>query len=360
MAPTTRASSNTPTPVTTPTKNTNADAEDAGTPKSTPRKTPHCHTCGQPMRGHTRKGGCPTSSESPIAAKRAENGIEDSFQSLEIAEPAQEVSDDEDVAPVTPRKSTRKSPGRRSLEPRPVAEGFQFPFEKTKDAISERRRSERAAKESISHAESLDSVDSELASTRRLLNGRESPGLKNVHWHDGFVGSNGSFGTKQKVKAEPKERTAIMPCSLDPPSPWSSFASSGSQSRIVPVKVDDTALGQANTLGRTTSADARAMFLDDLQEKSTVRAQTSMVSDADLAQFQNQVPKGLFMKTFPAAKSPGQNVVIVGGNEGEVESLYQSLKKDEGAGRRRSSGFGVAAGGAVVGAAAAFVGLAYS
>ncbi|KAK1224506.1 hypothetical protein PQX77_012585 [Marasmius sp. AFHP31] len=365
MAPTTRTLSNTSTPTKTPTKPSKAATEDGGTPKVTPRKIPHCHTCGQPMRGHTRKGGCPTSSDSPTnAEKRVDNSMLDSFQSLDIAEHAEE-----DDAPTTPRKAGRKSAGRRSLTPRELQDGGEP--EDTKAVIRERRKSERAARQTVSHAESLASLDSYSAElVANLLQAEDSsdnelPGgtQKTVHWDEGIPASNSSNGTERKVK---KERIP-MPCSFNPPSPYSSFAesSAGSRSSIGSARLgngatsSDVGRGETKPLDRTMSMEARALYLDKLEGKAT--AQFFMVSDAEVADVQDQVPKGLFIRTLPAgAGNPGQNIIVVGRNEGDVEKLYQSLKKDGEPTRRRSSGFGMAASGAVVGAVATFAGLAYT
>ncbi|KAJ8087045.1 hypothetical protein PM082_005870 [Marasmius tenuissimus] len=364
MAPTTRTLSNTSTPTKTPTKASKAATEDGGTPKVTPRKTPHCHTCGQPMRGHTRKGGCPTNSDSPSnAEKRVDSSMLDSFQSLDIAEHA------EDETPTTPRKAGRKSAGRRSLTPRKVQDEGEP--EDTKAVIRERRKSERAARQTVSHAESLASLDSYSAElVANLLQAEDSSDnelpegtQKTVHWDEGIAASNSSNGTERKVK---KERIA-MPCSFNPPSPFSSFAESSASSRgsIGSARPSngnasaDVVRGEKKPLDRTMSMEARALYLDKLEGKAT--AQFFMVPDAEVADFQDQVPKGLFIRTLPAgAENPGHNIIVIGRNEGDVEKLYQSLKKDGEPTRRRSSGFGMAASGAVVGAVATFAGLAYT
>ncbi|KAG7097406.1 hypothetical protein E1B28_004756 [Marasmius oreades] len=357
MSPTTtRSNQNTPTKSAlraTP----KATVVEESSPKVTPRKAPHCHKCQKPMRGHP-KGAC-SSRDSPTAEH-----IINSINSLDITKGPQDA-EDEDVVPVTHKKT--RSTGRRSLTPRTLPAEEDTEPEDTKAVIRERRRSERAAKQAIPRAESLGSLDSNSVELLKHLLPEEEPEKekKVVHWKDEATSSHGSTSTNGRVKME----RAIMPCSLDPPSPWSSFSS------VVASQDDHDVASSASSEGlldshsraagkppkplqRSMSMEERHQFLKRLEGLSS--AQAYMIPEADSDDL--QAPKGLFTKSLPAGVAhPGQNILIVGKDEKDTQDLYERLKEEQATSgsRRRSGGLTMAAGGVVVGAVATFAGLAY-
>ncbi|KAF9266246.1 hypothetical protein L218DRAFT_1075222 [Marasmius fiardii PR-910] len=362
MARTTRTSSNQNTPTKSPQRVSQVTPVAESSPKVTPRKAPHCQKCQKPMRGHP-KGVCITSSsarDSPIA-----EGIIDSINLLDLSKGPQ---DDEDV-PVTPNKP-RKSRGRRSLTPRTLPADEDTKPEDMKAVIRERRRSERAAKQAISRAETLSSLDSDSVELLKHLvpedESEEEKVKKVVHWKDELTSSHGSASTNGRVKLE----RVIMPCSLYPPSPSSSVstvaasldtASEDGQS-VVSTASSQSALdsrphANGRPLERTMSMEERHQFLKRLEGLSS--AQAYLISEEDSGDL--QAPKGLFTKTLSAGVAhPGQNILIVGKDEKDIQNLYERLQEEQAtpAPRRRSGGLTMAAGGVVVGAVAAFAGLA--
>ncbi|KAK7049763.1 hypothetical protein VNI00_005794 [Paramarasmius palmivorus] len=390
MAPTTRAGSKPNTRENTPVKASKLVAgEETPSPS---RKAPRCSKCQRPRAGHPRSG-CPFVDDETNEDTTPVSNVTETLKSMVISRSditgttnrtETDTSDDSDIIPAN-RSKARRSTGRRSLTARPAPEE-DFEIEDTKAVIRERRRSERAARTSLSKPDDLASLDSASAEVvKNLLIPNlgdtddetvegQKPG-KTVHWDRSLgeeqISSNGKTTKEKKLRIP-------MPCSFHDPSPYSSTASLRLEDASTAIddksavavsvssqgsttSVDSDSTPKARALSRTMSMEERQSFLDQLNRLVTV--QQYQLSNADAKDI--RPPKGLYTRLIPADEAhPEENILIVGQDETEVEKVYQTRKNEREANlrkdRRGSGGFRAVAGGALVGAVATFTGLAYA
>uniref|UniRef100_A0A0W0FTU2 Uncharacterized protein n=1 Tax=Moniliophthora roreri TaxID=221103 RepID=A0A0W0FTU2_MONRR len=397
MAPTTRPNSklNTPVKNSTPAKDSSStEGERTPTPS---RKVPRCSKCQRPRAGHPRSG-CPFTDNNTTDDDTATpvTNVTETLRSMIIsksdvlgASDDQETDADELDIVLAARPKARRSTSRRSLTGRP-APAEDFEIEDTKAVIRERRRSERAARKSPPKPvdlASLDSTSAELVS-KLLIPRAEGTGEeaekeaegqqkleKSVHWED-RAGNDGEGSSNGKRKD--KKPRISMPCSFHDPSPYSSTASLQTEGATAPI--DDkaaviasissqgsvTSVGSdltptAKPLSCTMSMEERHSFLEKLRQLSNV--QVYVLNSADVNDI--RPPKGLYTRLIPADDAhPEENILIVGKDEKETEKRYQMMKNEREASLRKdkrgSGGLKAATGGALVGAVAAFAGLAYT
>ncbi|KAJ3970731.1 hypothetical protein EV361DRAFT_914610 [Lentinula raphanica] len=360
MAPSTRSQSANNTPV----KGHGTVASELDAIATPTRKVPHCTKCKRPRAGHPRSG-CnfaPVTEEVATDTDKIRASLTDALGSMTI-------SHDADPLPNTPAR--RKS--RRSLGPAPPKVPDEF--EDTKQAIRERRKSEKAAV--LGPTPTLQSLtDSDLEAL--LLPGDKDVSddgkadgdevgeeeRKIVHWKDRIemLSAGGTITTR-----------AIMPGTLI--TPWSSIASipedikeeivdvesqestASSSTETISVEIVSPSSSSPRPLARTMSMEERAGFMAHLEELSNAKAY--VVNPDDVAALLSQTPKGLYTRHM-VDEAAGRDVLVVGRDEVEVNRLCVTLHAERAKYAKRGINFKAAAGGAVVGAVATFTGLAFS
>ncbi|KAG6844529.1 hypothetical protein H0H87_006185 [Tephrocybe sp. NHM501043] len=322
MAPTLRSSApNTP------------DSKSAGGkgPLSvTPRKAPVCTKCKRPRAGHPRSG-CPFTDPattnvdhtSPFAVSG--KALIDALSSMQLQSP---THDQDDSA-----------------------------------IIRQRRRSSHA----LAPTESLVSLDTESQEIverllrpgmfDKLIDYDETPEItgKVVQWQESLTPTRSK---RSRIK---------MPGSMASPSPYSSQESIkleepallASPSDAEPVHLDSsTPLITRSTRppARSMSTEQRETFLKSLSESSG--ATVCLVSREDIHKQHAEAIKIGFHARIALGKDDRdtQGLLVMGRDEAAVKRLYEQVLVE----RKKSSGFRVAAGGAVVGAVGAFAGLAFA
>ncbi|KAG6866129.1 hypothetical protein C0991_008437 [Blastosporella zonata] len=324
MAPTLRSSaSNTP----------NGKSTGGQDPSSvTPRKAPVCSKCKRPRAGHPRSG-CPytispTKSTKQAVPDAAGNTLVDALGSMQLQSPTR----DDD----------------------------------TKATIRQRRRSSQAAALAMAH--SVNSIDTEFQEIiDRLvepgmfdnsIDGHETPTVaaKVVQWRDTMT------------PARPKR--VKMPGSMSSPSPYSSQESIKLEESAPRAYLDEiinedcasrspqdsAAIPAPRPLVRSMSTEQRETFLSSLNSSST--ATVYLVPRDDIHHIHAEAVKMGFYARIVLGKDPKdpQGLLIMGQDEEAVKRLHSQVELE----RKKSSRFSAAAGGAVVGAVGAFVGLAFA
>lgn len=160
-----------------------------------------------------------------------------------------------------------------------------------------------------------------------------------------------------------------MPCTLRTPTPslvstepLSSHPTRDSVDMNKTVFLDPDSERKPNPLARTMSADERSLFLDNLTQSSgAAPAMLFSVPLIDLKAVQYDAEKlGFSVRVLPNGSSREHRWVILAKEGDAAEFLEQRLTEEEEKGRKVKGNFGVAAGGALVGAVATFTGLAFS
>lgn len=160
-----------------------------------------------------------------------------------------------------------------------------------------------------------------------------------------------------------------MPCTLRTPTPslvstepLSSQPTRDSVDMNRTVFLDPDSETKPNPLARTMSADERSLFLDNLTQSSgAAPAMLFSVPLIDLKAVQYDAEKlGFSVRVLPNGSSREHRWVILAKEGDAAEFLEQRLTEEEEKGRKAKGNFGVAAGGALVGAVATFTGLAFS
>ncbi|KAH7931182.1 hypothetical protein BV22DRAFT_1027413 [Leucogyrophana mollusca] len=327
MAPVTRSSA-----PTTPSKNTNTSG--LPTPTSTPRRAPHCRTCGQPRAGHPRSG-CPNV-ESPAApAEDYDSQLTDELESLRIVQPREGSA-----SPSSARDAKAKSNRRLSV------------------------RFAVAPQESLA---SLSTSASEMVT--KLL-------------EPGMMGSDASEDDKEGIlrwqkslipaASDTKPSSTLsrrMPGTLRTPTPslastqpLSSQESSFDTNKTVWLEdLIPKATRGPKPLGRTMSVEERSEFIGNLTKTSDVApAMLFSVDTSELENVQQGARKvGFHVHALPGEQE-GQTWLILGRDPKAVEFLALRFKEETKKKKQSAGTMRAAAGGALVGAVATWTGLAFS
>ncbi|KAJ7584350.1 hypothetical protein C8J56DRAFT_950786 [Mycena floridula] len=315
MPPTLRSTTNTPTRATTSTI----------TPNSTPRK-PHCSKCHRPRAGHPRSG-C------PFTEDQSSEGVTEAFESMQLS----------------PKRV--ETPKRVATPKRLEQELNQLELEDTKAAVRSRRRlsSQQPAFPTSESLVSLSTNSSEIVAAllRPGIFSAESQDaedaeMKVARWQ------TTNFAYTPSKKPTRKQLQTLMPGTLSSPTPTASFAS-----------IPDAAPVEAgpSSLHRTLTAEDQTLFLEKLGKESSATGYLLPMNDIPAMQ-SKAMRLGLHSKLACVQDSLG---LLVIGREGKaVEKLAEKLEA-EGKSNKNGvgSGFRAVAGGAVVGAAATFAGLAF-
>ncbi|KAH7914439.1 hypothetical protein BJ138DRAFT_1144007 [Hygrophoropsis aurantiaca] len=326
MPPTTRSSA-----PTTPLKK--ATGGGLATPSTTPRRVPHCKTCGRPRAGHPRRG-CPNP---PLPADGDyDSQLTDELESLHIVQARSEPA-----SPLDTRDAKEKQKRRLSV------------------------RFALAPQESLA---SLSTSSSEIVN--RLL----EPGIMDddstddvkegiLRWQHS-LGPSGPEETKSLLNAFSRRMPGTLRTptpSLASTQPISSQESSFDMNKTVWMETPKSkAIGGPRPLGRTMSVEERSSFIGKLSNNSHISpAMLFSVESADLDSLQQEARKvGYHTHALPGEQE-GQRWLILGRDQKAVELLALRFK-EETAKTKQSGGLRAAAGGALVGAVATWTGLAFS
>jgi len=186
---------------------------------------------------------------------------------------------------------------------------------------------------------------------------------------EGGTGKNGKSeeGSDSKLGTRTAAPQVIMPCSFYPPSAASSQATvmqdfeasddfEGFEDGVFPRVVSATA--RPRPLTRTMTMEQRDEFINSLNQAS--KATVHCLPNDDIWTLQNEASKiGLHSRIVTLSDEDG--LLVLGRDEKDVKELYRKVKQQNRAGAGSGgSGLRAAAGGAVVGAAATFAGLAFA
>lgn len=334
---------------------------DLSTPGASPRRTPHCKTCHRPRQGHPRSG-CPY--VEPTASDQtsgATEDIADELSSLHIVNPNDERSPLPTETPTQSKNLKRRLSVRFALLPA----GSLASLSTTSSEIVERLLQPGM----MSNASDDDGDGSDgqgaIMQWKRTLTSPESPPedtpeLSSKADKEPYATNHASSGTRLSRR---------MPCTLRTPTPslastipLSNQPTSDFVDMNNTVFLDSDAERKPNHLARTMSADERSLFLDNLAQSSgAAPAMLFSVPLIDLRAVQYDAEKlGFSVRVLPNGSSREHRWVILAKEGDAAEFLEKRLTEEEEKGRKAKGNFGVAAGGALVGAVATFTGLAFS
>ncbi|KAG1873676.1 hypothetical protein DFJ58DRAFT_910429 [Suillus subalutaceus] len=338
---------------------------DLSTPGTSPRRTPHCKTCHRPRQGHPRSG-CPyiepTMSDQTSGATE---DIVDELSSLRIVNSSDERSSLSTETPTQSKHRKRRLSVRFALLPA----GSLASLSTTSSEIVERLLQPGMMSNVSDDDADDDDGDGDgqraIMQWKRTLTSPESPPedtpeLSSRSRNEPYTTSHPSSGTGLSRR---------MPCTLRTPTPslvstepLSSHPTSDSVDMNRTIFLDPDSERKPNLLARTMSADERSLFLDNLTQSSGVApAMLFSVPLIDLKAVQYDAEKlGFSVRVLPNGSSREHRWVILAKEGDAAEFLEQRLTEEEEKGRKAKGNFGVAAGGALVGAVATFTGLAFS
>lgn len=338
---------------------------DLSTPGTSPRRTPHCKTCHRPRQGHPRSG-CPyiepTMSDQTSGATE---DIVDELSSLHIVNPNDKRSSFSTETPTHSKNLKRRLSVRFALLPA----GSLASLSTTSSEIVERLLQPGMMSNVSDDDDDDDDGDGDgqraIMQWKRTLTSPESPlegapELSSRGGNEPHATSHSSSGTGLSRR---------MPCTLRTPTPslvstepLSSHPTSDSVDMNKTVFLDSDSERKPNPLTRTMSADERSLFLDNLTQSSgAAPAMLFSVPLIDLKAVQYDAEKlGFSVRVLPNGSSREHRWVILAKEGDAAEFLEQRLTEEEEKGRKAKGNFGVAAGGALVGAVATFTGLAFS
>ncbi|THH16414.1 hypothetical protein EW146_g4221 [Bondarzewia mesenterica] len=299
---------------------------------STPRKVPHCTKCHRPRAGHPRKG-CPymTAPTAPASTSTAGPDLSQVMGSMYLNEPpgnegaSAEGSQHRAVDPNLASPSANSTEIVSRLVHLADADGLTDTDEEDNGHVIEQWREE---------------VVRPSKAQRRKDNGRLMPGTFKTP-RSSFIpteASSSTTNTGHVAKSDLREIERLVAPS----------DSTGSTSR---------------SLIRSMSMEERHSFLDGLAEISKAPPMSVyVVPAADLPVVQQSAAKlGFHTRVLTPQKGSGEadGLIVIGKDAMTVDDVFGRLSQ----GVQKSSGkwgFKTAAGGAMVGAVAAFTGLAFS
>ncbi|KAG2155113.1 uncharacterized protein EDB93DRAFT_1131317 [Suillus bovinus] len=367
MMPVTRSanSNSLSTPSKAKTRSSVGMTTDISTTGTSPRRTPHCKTCHRPRQGHPRSG-CPYI-ESAISGQTngATEDIVDELSSLRIVNPNDERSSLSTETPTQSKNLKRRLSVRFALLPA----GSLVSLSTTSSEIVERLL--QPGMMSNESDDDDDDGDGDGDGQRAIMQWRrtltspelpleETPDLSSGAANKPCATGHASSGTGLSRR---------MPCTLETPTvslvstePLSSHPTSDFIDMNETVFLDADCERKPNPLARTMSADERSLFLDNLTQSSGIApAMLFSVPLIDLKSVQHDAEKlGFNVRVLPNESSREHRWVILAKEGDAAEFLQQRLTEEEEKGRKTKGNFGVAAGGALVGAVATFTGLAFS
>ncbi|KII94655.1 hypothetical protein PLICRDRAFT_187130 [Plicaturopsis crispa FD-325 SS-3] len=296
MPITTRASApNTPARKTAP----------ASPPKSTPRKLPHCRTCGKPMRGHPRSGQCQ-------AQPAAGPDVADALEGLRI--------------------EARASTSRR-----------------------------RASTPVAAEAQSLASLSTDSSQIVRnlLVKGITRDTVDEAERADVTARWQERIATPSKRESKAAVR-ARMPGTLNTPDPsfWQSTQQTQQDEDETKTHHDrstDT-VARPRPLARSMSVEERQNFLEGLKDTAKAAPATvySLAVDEIAATQQSAAKIGFHSRALKG--EDGDGLLIIGCDEAAVCALFDRLKNPT----KQGGAMRAVAGGAAMGAIGTWAGLAFS
>ncbi|KAG1755357.1 hypothetical protein EDB19DRAFT_1660637 [Suillus lakei] len=333
---------------------------DLSTPGTSPRRTPHCKTCHRPRQGHPRSG-CPY--VEPTVSDLTSGATEDivgELSSLRIVNPNDERSSLSTETPTQSKNLKRRLSVRFALLPA----GSLASLSTTSSEIVERLL-QPGMMSNVSDNDGDDDGQSAIMQWKRTLTSPESP-PEDAPEIDSKAGKE-PYATNHVSSGTSLSRR--MPCTLRTPTPslvstepLSSQPTRDSVDMNRTVFLDPDSETKPNPLARTMSADERSLFLDNLTQSSgAAPAMLFSVPLIDLKAVQYDAEKlGFSVRVLPNGSSREHRWVILAKEGDAAEFLEQRLTEEEEKGRKAKGNFGVAAGGALVGAVATFTGLAFS
>ncbi|KDR84117.1 hypothetical protein GALMADRAFT_236786 [Galerina marginata CBS 339.88] len=334
------------------------------TPSATPRKAPQCSKCKRPRAGHPRSG-CPYMDSPSKENKKNQNALEGhlsvALESMAITSPSRVVERDEE----------------------------------TKAFIRNRRR--MSAQPPLGPSESLLSLTS---SSNEIIARLTQPGMFDAtsddHNEVGIMQRSRIVRWQETVAASPVKAMkrsnnaarTLMPGTLIPPTPETSFASSHdpvpTKEEIVSAECSEasesmeidnvstvtpsTATRRAKPLTRTMSAMERDIFVSKLSDEAC--ASIYIIPKVDVADI---VAKAISLKFFTHIglcddDDDSQALVILGRDQHGVDALLRRMENENrkppfnksNSPAKEPSTLKTAAGALVVGAVTTWAGLAFS
>ncbi|EGO27989.1 hypothetical protein SERLADRAFT_462364 [Serpula lacrymans var. lacrymans S7.9] len=358
MPPSLRSTGSTPT---TPSKKSTPEGS-LPTPKTTPRRIPHCTKCGRPRAGHPRSG-CPYADEpspsaqaQPASAIRATSAssepIEDALQSLHIEQEAQTHG-----ILKTPQEGGEKNKRRLSVR-------FALAPGETLASLSSTSSDivERLLQPGMMGDDSSEEGETEQRNPRIL------------RWQKSLV-----IPHEPAVKPDPVPPTlsSRMPGTLISPTPSLVISSqstasdidarvhiSDSKSTVSTFTKDTASLTPSpppRALARTMSVEERNAFVGKLTQASTIApAMLFGVPRSNLAEEQQNARKvGFYSEVLPSDQDD-QVWLILGRDEKAVELLARRFQEETKQEKKNGGRLRAAAGGVMIGAVATWSGLAFS